>query len=112
MPVAVGTLPLIARARRSHGDRVAIVDGAGKHTYRELLEASAAAAACFLAGRIDLAEARVAFFVPPGFEHVAIQWGIWRAGGVAVPLALSHPAAELSYVISDSEGETGVAAPV
>jgi malonyl-CoA/methylmalonyl-CoA synthetase len=111
MTVSVGTLPLIARARRSHGDRVAIVDGAGKHTYRELLEASAAAAACFLAGRIDLAEARVAFFVPPGFEHVAIQWGIWRAGGIAVPLALSHPAAELSYVIRDAEASIVVADP-
>ena len=111
MTVSVGTLPLIARARRSHGDRVAIVDAAGKHTYRELLEASAAAAACFLAGRIDLGEARVAFFVPPGFEHVAIQWGIWRAGGIAVPLALSHPAAELSYVIQDAEAAIVVADP-
>ncbi|PYP41297.1 MAG: long-chain fatty acid--CoA ligase [Gemmatimonadetes bacterium] len=112
MTVSVGTLPLITRARRSHGDRVAIVDAAGKHTYRELLDASAAAAACLLAGRIDLAEARVAFFVPPGFEHVAIQWGIWRAGGIAVPLALSHPAAELSYVIRDSEATSVVADPV
>jgi malonyl-CoA/methylmalonyl-CoA synthetase len=112
MTPSVGTLPLIARARRSHGDRVAIVDAAGKHTYRELLEASAAAAACFLAGRIDLAEMRVAYFVPPGFAHVAIQWGIWRAGGVAVPLALSHPAAELSYVIRDSEAAIVVADPV
>jgi len=31
-----------------------------------------------------------------------VQRGIWRAGGVAVPLAVSHPPAELDYVIRDS----------
>jgi len=37
-----------------------------------------------------------------------IQWGVWRAGGVAVPLAVSHPPAELEYVIRDAEAETVV----
>jgi malonyl-CoA/methylmalonyl-CoA synthetase len=55
-----------------------------------------------LDGRDDLNEARVAFLVPPGFAYVAVQWGIWRAGGVAVPLATSHPPPELAYVIEDS----------
>jgi malonyl-CoA/methylmalonyl-CoA synthetase len=50
----------------------------------------------------DLEDARVAFLVPPSFAHVAIQRGIWRAGGVAVPLAVSHPPAELEYVIRDA----------
>ncbi len=38
-------------------------------------------------------------FIPPGFDHVAVQWGIWRAGGIAVPLAISHPPPELEYVL-------------
>src|SRR5262245_4155100 len=50
----------------------------------------------------DLAEARVAFWVPPSFAHVVVSRGIWRAGGVAVPLAVSHPPAELEHVIRDS----------
>ena len=50
----------------------------------------------------DLDQARVAFFVQPGFEYVAVQRGIWRAGGVAVPLAVSHPPPELEYVIRDA----------
>jgi malonyl-CoA/methylmalonyl-CoA synthetase len=50
----------------------------------------------------DLQQARIAFLVPPSFAYAAIQRGIWRAGGVAVPLAVSHPAAELDYVIRDS----------
>src|SRR5256886_7430272 len=103
-------LPLVARAR-GHGDRPAIIAGAGTFTYRDLLDASARVAACLLAGRDDLAEARVAFLTPPGFHYVAIQWGIWRAGGIAVPLAVSHPPAELEYVIRDAEAETVVVHP-
>ena len=49
----------------------------------------------------DLQEARVAYLVPPSFAHVVISRGIWLAGGVAVPLATSHPPAELEYVIRD-----------
>jgi malonyl-CoA/methylmalonyl-CoA synthetase len=37
--------------------------------------------------------------IEPSFEYVRIQWSIWRAGGVAVPLCLTHPAPELEYVI-------------
>jgi malonyl-CoA/methylmalonyl-CoA synthetase len=59
---------------------------------------AAAGAAC-----TDLAEARVAFLVPPSFAHVAISRGIWLAGGVAVPLAVSHPPAELEHVIRDAQ---------
>jgi malonyl-CoA/methylmalonyl-CoA synthetase len=104
------TLPLFARAA-AQGDRVAIVDAAGEHSYAELLEASARVAAGLLAGRADLEEARVAFFVPPSFEWVATLWGIWRAGGVAVPLALSHPPAELRYTIGDSEATILISDP-
>jgi malonyl-CoA/methylmalonyl-CoA synthetase len=34
---------------------------------------------------------------------VVVSRGIWLAGGVAVPLATSHPPAELEYVIRDAE---------
>jgi malonyl-CoA/methylmalonyl-CoA synthetase len=100
-------LPLVARAR-GHGDRPAIIAVEGTFTYRELLDASERVAACLLAGRADLGEARIAFLTPPGFPYVATQWGIWRAGGIAVPLAVSHPPPELEYVIRDAEVETVV----
>ena len=47
--------------------------------------------------------------ITPGFEHVAVQWGIWLAGGIAVPLPMSHPPAELDYLIRDSEASIVVA---
>ncbi len=103
-------LPLVARAV-AHGDRAAIVAPEGAFTYRDLLDASARVATRLLAGREDLAEARVAFLAPAGFHYAATQWGIWRAGGIAVPLAISHPAAELEYVIRDAATESVVVHP-
>ncbi|HEX8450790.1 MAG TPA: AMP-binding protein, partial [Longimicrobium sp.] len=57
----------------------------------------------------DLDGARVAFLVPPGWEYAAVQWGVWRAGGIAVPLAVSHPEAELEYVVQDADAEAVIA---
>ena len=42
---------------------------------------------------------------------MAIQWGIWRAGGIAVPLAVSHPPPELEYTIRDSDASVVVVHP-
>ena len=82
--------------------RVAVVAGGRTYSYGDLDRASRRAAGALLDGSVDLDQARVAFFVQPGFEYVAVQRGIWRAGGVAVPLAVSHPPPELEYVIRDS----------
>ena len=94
-------LPIIARAG-GHGRRTAVVEAQGAFTYNDLLEASSRVAAALLAGRLDLHEERVAFLVTPGFPWVAVQWGIWRAGGVAVPLPLNSTGPELEYFIDDT----------
>ncbi|NND35335.1 MAG: AMP-binding protein, partial [Saprospiraceae bacterium] len=71
--------------------RVAVRDDEDTYTYRQLLHKSEKIALNLLTGQDDLHEARIAFMVNPGFEYVAIQWGIWRAGGIAVPLCVKHP---------------------
>lgn len=53
----------------------------------------------------------MALLAPPGWHYVAAQWGIWRAGGIAVPLAVSHPPAELEYTIADAQVDTVVVHP-
>jgi len=100
--------PLVARAS-AYGSGTAIIDSKGRHTYEELCSASAGIAAHLLDDREDLNEARVAFLVTPGFEYVAVQWGVWRAGGIAVPLPMSHPPAELEYLIRDSDASILIA---
>ena len=83
-------------------DRVAIRSDGLDYTYRQLLEKSKNIALQLLGGKTDLNESRIAFLVPAGFEYVCIQWGIWRAGGIAVPLCEKHPPESLQYVIDDT----------
>jgi malonyl-CoA/methylmalonyl-CoA synthetase len=82
--------------------RRAIIASDGAFTYDDLDDASKRVAGSLLADNDDLNQTRVAFLVHPSFAYAAVQRGIWRAGAVAVPLAVSHPPAELEYVIRDS----------
>ncbi|MEH1852826.1 MAG: acyl-CoA synthetase [Nostoc sp.] len=103
-------LPLIIRAEE-HNEKIAIVTTDGAFTYRDLLHTSSQIATSLLQNTEDLQEQRVAFLIPPGFEYVATQWGIWRAGGIAVPLCVSHPRPELEYVIISSGASIIIAHP-
>ena len=98
-------IPIIARAIE-HAERIAVHSGSGTHTYDELLSASQNVAAAILDGSDDLNEARVAYLIPAGADYLAAQWGIWRAGGIAVPLSLSATEKELEYTLTDSEVST------
>ncbi|CAG8621070.1 8102_t:CDS:2, partial [Racocetra fulgida] len=51
----------------------------------------------------DLKETRVAFLCPNGYDYVVSQWAVWSAGGIAVPLCITHPPPELLYVLNDSQ---------
>jgi malonyl-CoA/methylmalonyl-CoA synthetase len=103
-------LSLIKRAT-NYRSRTAIVDHGGTYTYDDLLNSSAAVASGLLGVADDLTESRVAFLVPPSFQYVVTQWAIWRVGGIAVPLGLSHPPGELAHVLDDSEPTVVVAHP-
>ncbi len=97
----MSTIELVKRATR-HGPSEAIVSEGKSYTYEELLVSSANVAAGLLGDQQDLAMARIGFLVPPGFSYAACQWGIWRAGGIAVPLGLQHPLPELQHVVEDA----------
>ncbi|HBE18582.1 MAG TPA: long-chain fatty acid--CoA ligase [Cyanobacteria bacterium UBA11149] len=103
-------LPLIDRSQQ-HGNKIAIATTEGSFSYQYLLQTSAKIATNLLNNTKDLQEQRVAFLIPSGFQYVATQWGIWRAGGIAVPLCISHPKPELDYVIADSGASIIVAHP-
>ena len=102
---------LLTQRAEKYGDRTAIVAPEGRFTYRQLLEASGRVASFLLNGAADLKERPVAFLIPPGFQYVAVQWGIWRAGGIAVPLSLFHPRPELEYYLSDTKPGAVLAHP-
>ena len=78
-------LELIKRAG-THSKKIAIRSDTGEHTYANLLDRSASVACSILSDEDDLEESRIAFLATDGYDYVSIQWGIWRAGGVSVPL--------------------------
>ena len=101
------TIELFERAA-SRPTRRALETDRGTLSYAELMEDSARVAAGLLDGNESLQGRRIAFLVEPGLDYVRLQWGIWRAGGVAVPLCTLHPRPELAYVVEDSEASAVV----
>ena len=89
----------------------AIIDKGVGYNYFSLLQKSAQIASILLNGETDLNQNRVAYMVSPGFDYVAVQWGIWRAGGVAVPLCITYPLPSLKYVIEDTMAAIVIAGP-
>lgn len=98
-------------AASNYKSNIAIIDDGLRYSYADLLDESAKFAHLFLNGAEDLQEARVAFMVNPGFDYVKVQWAIWRAGGIAVPLCLSHPLPSLQYVLEDAQASIVVVSP-
>lgn len=95
---------LIDRAGE-HASRIAVVSAGTPYSYSDLIRDSEAVARTLLAGTPsppDLREQRIAFLIPASFEYVAVQWGIWRAGGIAVPLSVSAKEPELEHVLTDA----------
>lgn len=86
------------------GNRIAVTDTQDVVTYKELYS-GATTIAHFLLEKLDtnhLQETKVAFLINPSIDYVTVQWGIWLAGGVAVPLCNTHPISEINYVLEDA----------
>lgn len=101
-------LTLFERAK-SFGERKAISSNNQDYSYDQLIASSNAVASNLLGNSTDLNESRITFLVPPSFEYTAIQWGIWKAGGIAVPLCVLHPLPSIQYVLEDTQAEIVIA---
>ncbi|XP_064243413.1 malonate--CoA ligase ACSF3, mitochondrial isoform X4 [Passer domesticus] len=105
--------PVFTRAL-AFGDKVAIVDQHGEHTYRDLLSRSLRLSQeiCRLlqCPSRDLKEERISFLCPNDASYVVAQWASWMSGAIAVPLYRKHPLPELEYVIQDSQSALLIAA--
>ncbi|GMQ23762.1 acyl-CoA synthetase [Algoriphagus sp. oki45] len=91
--------------------KTALIDSEGSHSYQKLTTYSDQIASFLLQGNPDLNEKRVAYMVNPGFDYVKIQWAVWKAGGIAVPLCITYPLPSLAYVIEDTQAEIIIAGP-
>ncbi|KAI8871493.1 acetyl-CoA synthetase-like protein, partial [Ramicandelaber brevisporus] len=59
----------------------------------------------------SLNEDRVAILCPGGCYYAAAMWGVWAAGGIAVPLAVSYPPKELAFYLEDTNATAILAHP-
>ena len=114
--MASGQPAIVDRVCGRAGDRPAIVAGhAGPEVERDgdgdraggtaldyggLVAASADIATRLLDGRRTLSGDAVAILLPPGAAFTAALLGVWRAGGMAVPLGASHPRPELAHALA------------
>jgi malonyl-CoA/methylmalonyl-CoA synthetase len=104
-------MPALFNTIKDHLPHTAIISGGTSYSYEEVLTASQQLATLLLNGQNNLHEARIVFMVAPGFDYVKVQWAIWQAGGIAVPLCLSHPLPALQYVIEDTTAAAIIVSP-
>ncbi|XP_021112217.1 acyl-CoA synthetase family member 3, mitochondrial isoform X2 [Heterocephalus glaber] len=97
------------------GDRIALVDQHGCHTYRDLYHRSLRLSLeiCRLRGCMDgdLQDERISFLCSNDVSYVVAQWASWVSGGIAVPLFWKHPEPQLEYFIQDSRSSVVLASP-
>lgn len=105
-------MQLFSRAQ-SQSARTAVRDVTGSFSYGDLLADAERVAAALLSTteRDGLNGRSVAYLAPPSYAWVAVTWGIWKAGGTAVPLCMAHPAPELTYTVEDSQSRIVLATP-
>ena len=101
----------LAERIAGHGDRLAIVDPFGAWTFAQVDARADQLTDELLADDVDLAGARVAVVAEPGHRFVSAALGVWRAGGMLLPLLPSHPEPELRYLLDDAAASVIVTTP-
>lgn len=86
-----------------YGQRVALRDKDRSYSYKDLVKASNNIATALLSKKPDLKEERIGFLISPSFNYLSILWGIWKAGGIGVPLSLSATESELTHYLEDAK---------
>ena len=84
----------------SNSAEVALVEGDDKHTYSEVNDRIKLFSSGILGKREDLNEERIAFFLPASLDYVTAMHGVWRAGGIAVPLNVASAVSELDHYLT------------
>ena len=82
--------------------KTALVEGNKVISYAALNLRCDRFATGLLRGKADLEEERIAFFMPASIDYVTTMHGIWRAGGIAVPLNVASAVTELEHYLSSA----------
>ena len=95
----------------NNNSKIALIENNGSYSYLELNNRINQMATGLLNGESDLNEERVAFLMPAELDYVTMLFGVWRAGGIAVPLNVSSAVPELEHALSCAEVTRVIANP-
>lgn len=87
---------------QNNSDRIALVEGNNSYTYNEVNSYVDRFATGLLGDKDDLQEERIAFFMPASLDYVTTMHGVWRAGGIAVPLNVASAVSELDHYLTSA----------
>jgi malonyl-CoA/methylmalonyl-CoA synthetase len=90
---------LLFPALDSRNTSIALRGASGDWTYADLQRQVLRVAAALLGTARDLGEERIAFLLPASADYIAVLLGLWRAGGIAVPLNVSAALPELEHAL-------------
>ncbi|WOJ94494.1 acyl-CoA synthetase [Congregibacter variabilis] len=96
---------------RDDNNKIALVESDQAFSYAQLNHRANCIATGLLAGSSDLAEERIAFFLPASMDYVATMHGVWRAGGIAVPLNVASAVTELEHYLGSASVTRLIAGP-
>ena len=97
------TIPgALARAAEQFGTIEALVDERSRLTFFELRDAAGVAAAALIAAGVEPGD-RVGMWAPNATEWVVAALGIYRAGGVIVPLNTRFKGNEAAFILEDAQ---------
>ena len=80
--------------------KIALTEGDDSFSYADVNQRINKFATGLLNGSDDLNEERIAFFIHASVDYVTTMHGIWRAGGIAIPLNVASAVAELEHYLS------------
>lgn len=95
----MGSFPAI----NSTNTAAALHDGGAVWTYAALQQRIDSFASGLLGEARDLQEERIAFFIPASVDYVTTLLGVWRAGGIAIPLNTAAAMPEIEHALSSAK---------
>ncbi|HXM22671.1 MAG TPA: amino acid adenylation domain-containing protein [Terriglobales bacterium] len=93
---------LVTNQAERRPEALALVNGAGQLTYRDLDRRSNQLAA-YLQKRGIVAEMPVGLYLEPSLEMIVAILGVLKAGGACVPLDPTYPADRLQHVFAETQ---------
>ena len=97
-------IEILERTKEFKAETALVVEGK-EITYSDLHLQSDLIASYLLNNKEDLYEEPIALLIEPDERYINVLWGIWKAGGIAIPLSLSAKQDELEHFLSDTRAK-------